>query len=108
MVQHFSLRPRGTLRRSKLMNASIDVMAYMLSPLGSLLMCLDAGVPGMTAGPSFELAQPVRFISDHTVAQRQISRSFTDLAAIACNNRYVPSDVTKLLVQYADYTKTLE
>ncbi len=51
MVQHFGFMPTGSLRRSKLMNAGIDVMTGMMRPLGELLMSMPSGKRGKTAGP---------------------------------------------------------
>jgi hypothetical protein len=107
MLQHFCLMPRATLRRSRLMNASIDIMAYLMAPLGVALMSLQSGTPGRTAGPSFELPYPLQFIPDHQVAQRHLSRKLDELAELAANNAAVPRDVVDLSSQYAEYTKVL-
>ncbi|MBU2706115.1 iminophenyl-pyruvate dimer synthase VioB [Zooshikella marina] len=51
MTQHFSLTNKGSLRRSRLMNAAIDIMAGLLRPLSIRLMNEPSGVLGRTAGP---------------------------------------------------------
>lgn len=51
MAHHFAQRPLGSLRRSRLMNASIDIMTGLLRPLSAALMSMPSGVPGRTAGP---------------------------------------------------------
>ncbi|AGC43169.1 violacein biosynthesis protein vioB [Myxococcus stipitatus DSM 14675] len=51
MAHHFAQRPLGSLRRSRLMNASIDIMTGLLRPLSITLMNLPSGLPGRTAGP---------------------------------------------------------
>jgi hypothetical protein len=107
MVQHFCLGPRRTLRRSRLMNASIDVMGCMMAPLAVVLMCSESGIAGKTAGPSFELPYPIQFIPDQEVTQRLWSRQFDELAAVAASNRLVPDDITLLLREYSDYAKKL-
>jgi hypothetical protein len=107
MVQHFCLGPRRTLRRSRLMNASIDIMAYMMAPLAVVLMCSESGIAGKTAGPSFELPFPIQFIPDQEVAQRLWSRQFEELAGVAERNRLMPNDTTRLLREYSEYVKTL-
>ncbi len=53
MSEHF-MQPTSSMRRSRLMNASIDIMTGLLRPLGIALMGMPSGVPGFTAGPSFE------------------------------------------------------
>ncbi len=58
MLRHFA-QPPSSLRRSRLMNASIDVMTGLLRPLAIASMVTPSGVSGSTAGPSFELAQPL-------------------------------------------------
>jgi hypothetical protein len=58
MLRHF-VQPPSSLRRSRLMNASIDVMTGLLRPLAIASMVTPSGVGGSTAGPSFEVAQPL-------------------------------------------------
>ncbi len=53
MVQHFGWMPYGSLRRSKIMNAALDVMAGMIRPLGELLMTMPSGKRGKTSWPIF-------------------------------------------------------
>jgi len=79
MVQHFGLMPRGSLRRSRLMNASIDVMTGMLRPLGELLVTMPSGLRGRTAGPAFELDHPVEYLPIPDVAYRAIAARFGEL-----------------------------
>ncbi|TDR81376.1 iminophenyl-pyruvate dimer synthase VioB [Paludibacterium purpuratum] len=51
MALHFAQRPLGSLRRSRLMNAAIDLMTGWLRPLSLALMQLPSGEPGRYAGP---------------------------------------------------------
>lgn len=51
MGLHFMQSPAGSLRRSRLMNAAIDMMAGLLRPLSCTLMNLPSGIPGRHAGP---------------------------------------------------------
>ncbi|MDQ1812417.1 iminophenyl-pyruvate dimer synthase VioB [Massilia sp. CCM 9210] len=51
MAHHFTQKPLGSLRRSRLMNASIDIMTGLLRPLSAALMNMPSGVPGRNAGP---------------------------------------------------------
>ena len=51
MTLHFAQRPLGSLRRSRLMNAAIDVMTGWLRPLSLALVARPSGVPGRLAGP---------------------------------------------------------
>ncbi|CDG81736.1 iminophenyl-pyruvate dimer synthase VioB [Janthinobacterium agaricidamnosum] len=51
MAHHFAQQPLGSLRRSRLMNASIDIMTGVLRPLSVALMNMPSGLPGRNAGP---------------------------------------------------------
>ncbi len=51
MMQHFAQTTKGSMRRSRLMNAAIDLMTGILRPLSVHLMTLPSGVPGRNAGP---------------------------------------------------------
>jgi hypothetical protein len=82
MVQHFG-GPISSLRKSKLMNTSIDVMTGLMRPLAILLMTMDSGRPGRTAGPSFELDEPVNYIPKPNAAGRAMGLKFRDLLKLA-------------------------
>jgi len=107
MVQHFGHTPDASLRRSKLMNAAIDVMTGMLSPLGELLAMMPSGRRGRTAGPSFELPDEPRYNSRPDVAMRSIALRFDHLAAAARKCDPVPDRVADLMAFYADYFRDL-
>jgi hypothetical protein len=102
MVQHFGLNPTGSLRRSKLMNAAIDVMTGMMRPLGELLMTLPSGKRGKTAGPSFEIQSPV-YISNPTVAYSEIARRFEQLGQKARQQEVIHSTVYEMFDFYANF-----
>ncbi|MDK1285864.1 iminophenyl-pyruvate dimer synthase VioB [Pseudoalteromonas umbrosa] len=51
MMQHFAIKPLGSMRRSRLMNGAIDLMTGILRPLSVLLMTLPSGTLGRNAGP---------------------------------------------------------
>lgn len=51
MAHHFAQQPLGSLRRSRLMNAAIDLMTGLLRPLSTALVNMPSGVPGRNAGP---------------------------------------------------------
>lgn len=51
MSHHFAQQPLGSLRRSRLMNASIDIMTGLLRPVSVALMQMPSGLPGRNAGP---------------------------------------------------------
>lgn len=53
MTRHHVDIPSMSLRRSRLMNASIDVMTGMVRPLSIQLMSMPSGHAGYTAGPTF-------------------------------------------------------
>jgi hypothetical protein len=103
MVQHFGLMPRASLRRSDLMNASIDVMTGLLRPLGILLMTLPSGKKGRTAGPSFELDKAPAYIPVPQVAYKVISTKFRRLHELSLPLPSVSEAVKELLLFYSDY-----
>ncbi|RKN08410.1 ferritin-like domain-containing protein [Streptomyces radicis] len=105
MIQHFGFAADGSLRRSQLMNAAIDVMTGMMRPLAEHLVTLPSGRPGRTAGPSFELEEEPGFLARPDVAMRSIVLRFTHLAAMAAELPGVPERVPELMRFYADYFK---
>ena len=106
MVQHFGLTPTGSLRRSKLMNAGIDVMTGMMRPLGELLMSMPSGKSGKTAGPSFEIESPV-YISSPEVAMNDISRHFEDLGKRSRECSVIHSSISEMFEFYAKFFENL-
>ncbi len=102
MVQHFGMAPKASLRRSKLMNAGIDVMTGMMRPLGELLMSLPSGKRGKTAGPSFEIDTPA-YIPLPEVAMTTISRRFEALRNKARENEFVPNMVCEMFEFYTKF-----
>ncbi|MBO3458223.1 ferritin-like protein [Aetokthonos hydrillicola Thurmond2011] len=106
MVQHFGLMPTSSLRRSKLMNAGIDVMTGMMRPLGELLMSMPSGKRGKTAGPSFEIASP-SYIPTPEVAMSAIARRFQGLANRSRECEVIPSSVCSLFDFYARFFEGL-
>ncbi len=106
MVQHFGLTPNGSLRRSKLMNAGIDVMTGMMRPLGELLMSLPSGKRGKTAGASFEINSP-SYIPNPEVAMRVISRRFAELGYKARECQVIPNTVCEMFEFYAKFFENL-
>lgn len=106
MVQHFGLNPTGSLRRSKLMNAGIDVMTGMMRPLGELLMSMPSGKRGKTAGPSFEINSP-SYISNPEMAMRVISKRFAELGYKARECEVIPNTVCEMFEFYAKFFEEL-
>jgi chromopyrrolic acid synthase len=102
MIQHFGGSPDASLRRSKLMNAAIDVMTGVMRPLAELLVIMPSGRPGRTAGPSFEISQKPEFISRPDVARRLISLRFQDLAEATRKCSLSPGNVIGNLEFLAD------
>ncbi|GAA2899457.1 hypothetical protein Acy02nite_60620 [Actinoplanes cyaneus] len=103
MVQHFAQDPDTSLRRSRLMNAAIDVMTGMMSPLAEVLVTMPAGRPGTSAGPSFELETEPRFVPRPDVARRSIALRFEHLAAGSGKVAAAPARVTEMFAHYAAY-----
>jgi chromopyrrolic acid synthase len=103
MVQHFGLMPNGSLRRSKLMNAAIDIMAGMVRPLGELLMTMPSGKRGRTAGPSFNMTTPPAYIPTPEIAYQAIARRFEKLSHQAKKCPAISSTVTELFDFYVGF-----
>ncbi len=106
MVQHFGSNPQGSLRRSKLMNASIDIMTGMMRPLGELLMTLPSGKRGKTAGPSFDIPTP-EYIPNPEIAASTISRQFEILAKRSHSCEVIPEAVSEMFDFYCNFFKKL-
>lgn len=102
IVQHFGESPDASLRRSKLMNAAIDVMTGMMRPLAEQLMPLESGWRGRTAGPSFELEEPPAYVARPDVARRGFAMRFRHLAAMARECEGVQDRVPELMTWYAE------
>ncbi|MGF1673822.1 MAG: ferritin-like domain-containing protein, partial [Rivularia sp. (in: cyanobacteria)] len=106
MVQHFGSNPKGSLRRSKLMNASIDIMTGMMRPLGELLMTMPSGKRGKTAGPSFEIPTP-EYIPNSKIAASIISSKFEILAKRSHHCEVIPDAVSELFDFYCKFFEEL-
>jgi hypothetical protein len=97
MSQHFGATPGRSLRRSTLMNASIDVMTGVLRPLAELIVTLPSGRPGRTAGPSFELLGPVIPVPRSDAARLWFVREFQELAQAVRAVSHLPVEVGGVL-----------
>ncbi len=106
MVQHFGANPQGSLRRSKLMNASIDIMTGMMRPLGELLMTLPSGKRGKTAGPSFEITTP-EYIPNPEIAYQTISHEFKLLGQLSHRCEVIPEAVSEMFDFYCNFFEEL-
>ncbi len=113
MVQHFGLTPTASFRRSKIMNAAIDVMTGMMRPLGEILMSMPSGKRGKTAGPTFEISMPM-YISTPEVACEAIARRFERLSRQAKECEAIHSTIyqmfdfyTKFFADFANNPQTL-
>lgn len=103
MAQHFGERPDGSLRRSDLMNAAIDMMTGLMRPLAELLVTLPSGRRGRTAGPSFELVEHPAPVSRPEAARRGIARRLDALAAECRTSSLVPKRVGEMSAFWADH-----
>lgn len=101
MAQHFGESPDASLRRSKLMNASLDLMVGLLRPLAEYLVTLPAGRPGRTAGPSFEVTGPMLPVARPDTALRWFTGECTELADRIAAVADVPDEVPALLRSFA-------
>ncbi|MGZ3146610.1 ferritin-like domain-containing protein [Lentzea chajnantorensis] len=110
MVQHFGYSPDKSLRRSRLMNWSLDIMTGVLRPLGELVVTLPSGRPGRTAGPSFELDSTPEYISRPDVAVEWMAREFHEVADLArkCVGFGLTPTVADLLAFIGDSLRTMD
>ncbi|RDI31721.1 ferritin-like domain-containing protein [Lentzea flaviverrucosa] len=110
MVQHFGYSPDKSLRRSRLMNFSLDIMTGVLRPLGELIVTLPSGRPGRTAGPSFELDSRPEYISRPDVAVEWMAREFDEVADLArkCVGFGLTPTVGDLLAFIGDSLRTMD
>ena len=90
MAHHFPQQPQGSLRRSRLMNASIDIMTGLLRPLSAALMNMPSGVPGRHAGPPVPEPVSSRVSSDYSLGCDMLAQKCLALAQYA---RGLESDV---------------
>ncbi|ARQ72021.1 ferritin-like domain-containing protein [Streptomyces marincola] len=97
MAQHFGLAPDRSLRRSRLMNAAIDLMAGVLRPLGEHIVTLPSGRPGRTAGPTFEMGGAPQVVGRADVALRRLAATAADLADLAAKIPELTASVEQLL-----------
>ncbi|HEY9768675.1 MAG TPA: ferritin-like protein [Coleofasciculaceae cyanobacterium] len=103
MVQHFGLMPNASLRRSKLMNAAIDLMTGMVRPLGELLTTMPSGKRGRTAGPSFAMVTSPAYIPKPEVAYTSIARRLEKLSDRAKECESISSAVREMLDFYTKF-----
>lgn len=80
MGQHFAQSPANSLRRSRLMNAAIDMMAGLLRPLSSTLMNMPSGIVGRHAGPPIPQPFAHRFIADYRAGCHMLAKRCCALA----------------------------
>ena len=80
MAQHFAAQPAGSLRRSRLMNAAIDLMTGLLRPLSTALMNLPSGVPGRNAAPPVPAAADCKVFDDYSLGCQMLAKRCRALA----------------------------
>ncbi|MGK5531040.1 ferritin-like domain-containing protein, partial [Streptomyces sp. URMC 129] len=108
MAQHFVLSPDKSLRRSRLMNAALDLMAGVLRPLGEHIVTLPSGRPGRTAGPTFETGGPPDPVARADVAAKWIAARCADLADSAERIPGLAESVPGILRLFADQFRTMD
>jgi chromopyrrolic acid synthase len=107
MVQHFGHIPDKSLRRSRLMNAAMDLMTGVLRPLGEHIVTLPSGRPGRTAGPSFEMDREVPFIARPDVATTWLGARFAELSVDASKVTGLAETVPQLLNFFAEEFRSM-
>lgn len=107
MVQHFGFIPNCSLRRSKLMNAALDVMAIMIRPLSELLMTLPSGRRGKTAGPSFQIETLPTYIDPPEIAYQEIALRFQSLSRQAQRCEVIDRLIYETMEFYSKYFQNL-
>ncbi|WP_332852117.1 iminophenyl-pyruvate dimer synthase VioB [Duganella sp. S19_KUP01_CR8] len=80
MAHHFAQQPLGSLRRSRLMNAAIDIMTGLLRPLSAALMNMPSGLPGRNAGPPVPEPPSAVISSDYSLGCEQLAQQCLALA----------------------------
>jgi chromopyrrolic acid synthase len=108
MIQHFGLNPDASLRRSRLMNAALDLMTGVLRPVAEHIVTLPSGRPGRTAGPSFEMDRELSFISRPDVAAKWIATQLSELSVDAVKIAGLTDIVPQLLRFFADQFRTMD
>nr|ADU90702.1 putative polyketide synthase [Collimonas sp. MPS11E8] len=83
MAHHFAQKPLGSLRRSRLMNASIDIMTGLLRPLSAALMNMPSGLPGRNAGPPVPEPVSARISADYSQGCEMLAQKCLTLAQYA-------------------------
>ncbi|MDO8033513.1 iminophenyl-pyruvate dimer synthase VioB [Janthinobacterium sp. SUN128] len=83
MAHHFAQQPLGSLRRSRLMNASIDIMTGLLRPLSAALMNMPSGLPGRHAGPPVPEPVSSRVSGDYSLGCDMLAQKCLALAQYA-------------------------
>ncbi|PFH12331.1 iminophenyl-pyruvate dimer synthase VioB [Collimonas sp. PA-H2] len=83
MAHHFAQKPLGSLRRSRLMNASIDIMTGLLRPLSAALMNMPSGLPGRNAGPPVPEPLSGKVSSDYSLGCDMLAQKCLALAHYA-------------------------
>ncbi|CCQ11960.1 Violacein biosynthesis protein vioB [Pseudoalteromonas luteoviolacea B = ATCC 29581] len=83
MMHHFSQRPLISMRRSRLMNAAIDLMTGILRPLSVKLMTMPSGTKGRNAGPPVPESVSSFVDKDYAGGCQQLSWRCAQLAAAA-------------------------
>jgi violacein biosynthesis protein VioB len=80
MGQHFAQTPAGSLRRSRLMNAAIDMMTGLLRPISVTLMNLPAGIAGRHAGPPLPAPFQHRWMDEYSTGCQMLAKRCQVLA----------------------------
>ncbi|NRR29328.1 iminophenyl-pyruvate dimer synthase VioB [Oxalobacteraceae bacterium] len=83
MAHHFAQQPLGSLRRSRLMNASIDIMTGLLRPLSAALMNMPSGTPGRNAGPPVPGPLATTVSADYSIGCAMLAQKCLALAQYA-------------------------
>ncbi|WP_105167967.1 iminophenyl-pyruvate dimer synthase VioB [Pseudoalteromonas sp. T1lg23B] len=96
MMHHFAQTPRGSLRRSRLMNAAIDLMTGILRPLSVHLMTLPSGIEGRNAGPPVPRAVESSVAEDYAQGCAQLSQRCATLADMARNLDLIQTPDTQI------------
>ncbi|MFC3378816.1 iminophenyl-pyruvate dimer synthase VioB [Rugamonas sp. CCM 8940] len=83
MALHFAQQPLGSLRRSRLMNASIDIMTGLLRPVSAALMNMPSGLPGRNAGPPVPEPLSGQISGDYSLGCEMLAQKCLALAQYA-------------------------
>ncbi|MBU2971624.1 iminophenyl-pyruvate dimer synthase VioB [Pseudoalteromonas sp. C2R02] len=100
MMQHFAQTSKGSMRRSRLMNAAIDLMTGILRPLSVHIMTLPSGTAGRNAGPPLPQAIQFKATSNYEKGCLALAQACKELAETAKDIKVTPPETQIELLEF--------